>query len=210
MISFGFMAGYVLPLLPFFRFMLGVLGWMLLLFEALLAVPLMAISLLKTDGEGFMTQNFQTGAVMILALIIRPILMIFGLLLGLVAFNGIMNIVNVSYLAAIGGVGSLTDNSILSMLVYLIVYGMLAYTLANSAFKAIDILPNQVMSWLGARLDQRVDDASVIHQQSAQMMGNLGMVSAFGRTGGENANINNLTDGLTAPKGGDGRQEPTR
>jgi len=39
---------------------------------------------------------------------------------------------------------------------------------------------NQVMSWLGARLDQRVDDASVVHQQAAGMMGNLGMVSAMG------------------------------
>lgn len=175
LISFGFMAGYVLPLLPFFRFMLGVLGWILLLFEALLAVPLLAISLLKTDGEGFMTQNFQTGVIMILALILRPMLMIFGLLLGLMAFNGIMNITSASFLAAAN-----PENDILSMVVYLIIYGMLAYTLANSAFKAIDIVPNQVMSWLGARLDQRVDDASVIHQQSASMVQNLGMVSAMG------------------------------
>nr|HRJ12786.1 DotA/TraY family protein [Alphaproteobacteria bacterium] len=171
------------PLLPFFRFMLGVLGWVLLLFEAILAMPLLAISLLKTDGEGFMTQNFQTGAVMILALIIRPMLMIFGLLLGLMAFNGIMNITNVSYLAAIGGTDSNLDNSLLSMVVYLIIYGILAYTLANSAFKAIDILPNQVMSWLGARLDQRVDDASTIHQQTSGMVNQLGMVSAMGGMG---------------------------
>lgn len=178
-ISFGFMAGYVLPLLPFFRFMLGVVGWVLLLVEAILAAPLMAISLLKTDGEGFMTQNFQTGVIMILGLILRPMLMIFGLLLGLVVFNGIMNITNVSYLAAVGGIDA-SDNSALSFIIYMIIYGMLAYTLANSAFKAIDIVPNQVMSWLGARLDQRVDDASVIHQQSAAMVGNLGMISAMG------------------------------
>lgn len=175
LISFGFMAGYVLPLLPFIRFMLGILGWILLLMEAVLAVPLLSISLLKTDGEGFMTQNFQTGAIMVLALIIRPILMLFGLLMGIMAFNGIMNITNVTFLAAAD-----PDNSLTSMVVYLIVYGMLAYTLANSAFKAIDILPNQVMSWLGARLDQRVDDASVVHQQSSQMVGNLGMVTAMG------------------------------
>lgn len=35
-------------------------------------------------------------------------------------------------------------------------------------------------SWLGARLDQRVDDASVVHQQASGLMGNLGMVSAMG------------------------------
>lgn len=175
LISFGFMAGYVLPMLPFIRFMLGILGWILLLMEAVLAVPLMALSLLKTDGEGFMTQNFQTGAVMILALVIRPMLMLFGMLMGLMAFNGIVNITNVMFLSAAD-----PSNDLQSMIVYLIVYGILVYTLANSAFKAIDILPNQVMSWLGARLDQRVDDASVVHQQSAQMVGNLGMVSAFG------------------------------
>lgn len=198
-ISFGFMAGYVLPLLPFFRFMLGVVGWVLLLVEAVLAAPLMAISLLKTDGEGFMTQNFQTGAIMILALILRPMLMIFGLLLGLVVFNGIMNITNVSYLAAVGGIDA-GDNSVLSFIIYMIIYGMLAYTLANSAFKAIDIVPNQVMSWLGARLDQRVDDASVIHQQTTGMVQNLGMVSAVG--GG--VKFGKPTDTQPPPPGGKG------
>jgi conjugal transfer/type IV secretion protein DotA/TraY len=201
LISFGFMAGYVLPLLPFIRFMLGILGWILLLFEAVLAVPLMAISLLKTDGEGFMTQNFQTGAVMILALILRPILMIFGMLIGLLAFNGIMNITNVSFLSAAN-----PDNSLQSVIVYLIIYGILAYTLANSAFKAIDIMPNQVMSWLGARLDQRMDDASVVHQQSAQMVGNIGMVSAMGggmRMGRQPGGAGLGGKGGTGPAGGE-------
>lgn len=35
-------------------------------------------------------------------------------------------------------------------------------------------------SWLGARMDQRVDDASVVHPQASGLMGNLGMVSAMG------------------------------
>lgn len=180
LISFGFLAGYCLPLIPFIRFMIGILGWVMLLFEALLALPLLAISLLKTDGEGFMTQNFQTGAVMVLGIILRPMLMVFGLVLGLIAFNGIIQVVNMTYVPTLANLSSTGgDNSVMSMGVYMLLYGLFVYTLANSAFKAIDILPNQVMSWLGARLDQRMDDASIVQQQSASYTSNLGMISAM-------------------------------
>jgi len=101
LITFGFTLGYILPLIPFTRFILGILNWMMQLFEALLAVPLLALSLLKTDGEGFATQNFQSGMIMLLGLILRPVLMVFGLVMGLLAFNGIYQIVALTFLPTV-------------------------------------------------------------------------------------------------------------
>lgn len=144
-----------------------------MLFEAILAVPLLALSLLKTDGDGFATQQFQSNLTMLLGVILRPILMTIGLVLGLVAFNTIMSITNVLFAPAAANMTPSSDNSLLTLGIYIVVYGSLAYTLANSAFKAIDMLPNYVMAWIGQRMETRVDDASAIQQQSSSYMQTL-------------------------------------
>jgi hypothetical protein len=90
-----------------------------------------------------------------------------GLVLGLVAFNAIMQITNLLFEPAVNNMTPSSDNSLLTLGIYISVYASLAYTLANSAFKAIDMLPNWVMNWIGARMESRVDDASAIQQQSS-------------------------------------------
>ena len=188
---FGFLLGYMLPLMPFFRFILGVLGWLLLVFEALLAMPLFALAHLKTDGEGFMSQMAQSGYIMILGLIIRPILMIIGMVVGLICFNAMAQLTNQLFLYAITNVnlnnGQMTNNmDPISLSINMMLYATFMITLANSAFKAIDLIPNHVMGWLGSRMDSRVDDSSMIQQNvmSGVMAGSGGAGFARGQAMG--------------------------
>ena len=169
MISMGFIL-LILTLIPFTRFVLGILNWLVMVFEAVLAAPLVSLSLLRTDGEGFAPQQFQSSMVMLFGVVIRPILMTIGLVLGLIAFNAIMEIANLLFSPTIANLNPSSDNSYLSLGVYMIFYGTLAYTLANSAFKAIDLLPNFVMGWIGQRMESRVDDASAVQQQASGFM----------------------------------------
>ena len=172
MISVGFM----LKLLTFIvlgRFSLGVLNWLIMVFEAELAVPFISLSFLRTDGEGFMPQQVLTAVVMLLNVILRPILMSIGLYVGLIAFNAIMTVVNILMAPTVQSLvsnGATTDNSYLTLGVCMIFYATLAYTLANSAFKVIDILPNYLMGWLGQRVESRVDDAGMVQQQAQGYM----------------------------------------
>lgn len=176
MISMGFTM-VLLTLLPFTRFILGILNWMIMVFEAVLAAPLVALSFLRTEGEGFMPQQAQTSLLMLLGVIIRPILMTFGLVLGLIAFNAIMQIANLIFAPTIAHLSPTSDTSFLSMGVYMIFYGTLAYTLANSSFKMIDILPNFVMGWIGQRAESRVDDAAMVQQQAQGFMQTMAISS---------------------------------
>jgi hypothetical protein len=79
-----------------------------------------------------------------------------------------MQIVNQIFAPAVAGMTDPSDNSLLTLGVYALTYSSLVYTLANSAFKLIDMLPNWVMTWIGARMEQRADDAAAIQQQSQQ------------------------------------------
>ena len=183
MISFGFMA-YLLVLIPFARFTLGVLNWFMQIFEMVLAMPLFGLSLLKTDGEGFLTQQAQTNVLMILGVILRPVLMVLGIAISLICFNAIMQFVNTIFADTVASLDPTgTDRSYLSMGVYMIFYGTLAYTLANSAFKAIDLMPNYVMAWLGARMESRVDDAATVQQQAQGYMQTMSYSARSGMGG---------------------------
>jgi conjugal transfer/type IV secretion protein DotA/TraY len=171
LISFGFTLGYILALIPYARFMLGILNWMMQLFESLLGMPLLSLALLKTDGEGFAPQQVMSCFGMLLGLVLRPSLMIFGLVLGLMAFNGIYQIVALTFLPTVlnlSGFNGDSDDSVISAAGYIIFYGTFVYTLANSAFKMIDLLPNYVMGWIGQRGESRTDDASVVQQTAGQ------------------------------------------
>jgi hypothetical protein len=75
----------------------------------------------------------------------------------------------------------------MTLAVYLAIYSSLAHTLANSAFKSIDLMPNWVMSWIGARMESRVDDVSAIQQQSSQYMSTMAYSSGRGNTGQSDA-----------------------
>ena len=155
----------------------------MLVFEAVMAVPLLSLSLLKTDGDGFGTQQFNTNLTMLLGVIIRPILMTIGLVLGLVAFNTIMQITNVIFAPAIANMTPSSDNSLLTFGIYVVIYTTTAYTLANSAFKMIDLVPNYVMAWIGARMETRVDDASMIQSQTQQYISTLAYSARGGMMG---------------------------
>ena len=206
MISMGFTM-VILTFIPLTRFILGVLNWLMMVFEAVLAVPLMSLSLLKTDGEGFATQQFQSSMVMLFGVIIRPMLMAIGLVIGLIAFNAIMQIANTLFAPTVANFGQSSDNSFLSLGVYMIFYGTLAYTLANSAFKAIDLLPNFVMGWIGQRMESRVDDATAVQQQASGFMQTMayssrGTPDATSAYGQHKAHQNAQTFGTTPGAGG--------
>jgi len=108
-----------------------------------------------------------------MGIILRPVLMAIGMVLGLVAFNNIMQITNAIFAPAVAGMTDPTDNSLMTLGIYLAVYATLSYTLGNSAFKMIDLMPNWVMSWIGARMESRVDDASMIQQMAGQYASTL-------------------------------------
>jgi hypothetical protein len=162
-----------------------------MVFEAVLAAPLVSLSLLKTDGEGFGTQQFNTSMTMLFGVIIRPILMTIGLVLGLIAFNAIMQITNLLFAPTVQNLNPSSDVSYVSLGVYMIFYATLAYTLANSAFKAIDMLPNFVMGWIGQRMESRVDDASMVQQQAQGYMQTMAY-SARSGMGGTGSNLERM------------------
>ena len=146
----GFTLAFVVPLMPFFRFFFCVLTWMVSLLEAVVAIPLVALAHLNPEGEGLSGASAKGAYFMIFNVFLRPVLMIFGLICGLIIFIMAIVLLNATYAVAVAGTGAvLHGHPTLVRIIYTLMYGAAAYVCANNCFKPIGMFPEYAMRWIG-------------------------------------------------------------
>ncbi|MFZ4761813.1 MAG: DotA/TraY family protein [Alphaproteobacteria bacterium] len=156
----GLTCAYMIPVMILGRFVFGAVTWVLHLAEAVVAAPLIMLTHLRSDGEGFFGPNSLQGYMLVVQIFLRPPLMIFGLLCALMGFNVAANLWSRmfwsmvansnSYAAfnpvAFAGVG-LSSIFVWIALLWIKKSGYLAA--ANMCFRMIDVFPDQVLRWIG-------------------------------------------------------------
>lgn len=148
----GVLLAYYVPLIPFIAFLFSAMSWVLAVLEAVVAMPLLALAHLTVQGEGLPGQMAKAGYYFIFQIALKPVLMVFGLALGLLVFYAAVSYMNLFYMMAISTAGGIaTSHLFLSRLVYNALYVIIIYMAANSAFKAIHLVPEHANKWLGAQ-----------------------------------------------------------
>ena len=75
----GVVLAYVLPAIPFIRFLFGILAWLLAVVEAILAVTVFcAAHVQRGEDDRLMLPETRAGWLFLPGLILRPVLMLFG------------------------------------------------------------------------------------------------------------------------------------
>lgn len=178
-----------LAVLPLIRWMYGCIAWLLGIFEAIVAVPLMLVAHLRTDGEGLAGPAAQTGYTIILGIVLRPVLMVFSLVVGLLIFNNVVALFNLLFLPNMKA--SAASGNTMGFFVgvaYVVAYCVAVYGFANASFKAIDYLPNQVLRWIGGQIMHDMDNTAAVEravQRAGDAGGQAGKDSLKGAGGGE-------------------------
>lgn len=93
----GVVLYYIIPFLPFVYFFFAITSWIKSIFEAMLGVPLWALSHLRVGGEGFPTPQSLGGYVLIIDIFLRPVLTVFGLVGSLIVFSALTFALNKSF-----------------------------------------------------------------------------------------------------------------
>lgn len=146
----GFPLAYVLPLFPFIRFFFASIIWFMSLFELIVSIPLWALAHINPYGEGIAGNNAKYGYSMLMQVLLRPVLMIFGLIAGLIIFSAAILFFNYAFDIATSGTGNMTGGlPNISYIIYSVLYCVLAYILANQCFSTIGLFPQAAMKWLG-------------------------------------------------------------
>ncbi len=180
-IMIGFILYYVVPFLPFLYFFFAVGGWVKGLFEAMVGVPLWALAHLRIDGEGLPGDAAMGGYYLIFEIFIRPILIIFGLLASVAIFSAMVKVLNETFQLVVSNLSgfnpettaSCTGNASASApvgsieyfrgpvdeLFFTVIYAIIVYMIGMSSFKLIDLIPNNILRWIGAGVPTFADQA---------------------------------------------------
>lgn len=191
----GITLAFIIPLLPFIHFFFGALAWILVLLEAIIAAPLVALAHLNPEGDGLPGGMAKQAYFMLFGLLLRPVLLVFGLIASLLIFMLAMLLLNKLYALTVIGTGGMGQGyTTIARLIYSVIYVFLAYACANQSFKIMDEMPSSAMRWMGIDIGHKSlgDGGEIIGQAGPIATGYIaqrGIGGAQSAIGGVNQGI---------------------
>lgn len=146
----GFVLSFWVPAIPFIHFTFAVVEWMISVLEAVIGMPLWALSLITLDGDGLGKMGTE-GVKRLFEIILRPTIIILALVASIIIFTAGVSFFN-SALAVYKDAYDNDSNALgagLSNLGMLFVYVFGIYSLATACFKLIDNIPDNFGRWAG-------------------------------------------------------------
>ncbi|MBU0641908.1 MAG: DotA/TraY family protein [Alphaproteobacteria bacterium] len=150
----GVFLAYILPLIPFVYFAFAIIGWVLEIFEAIIAMPLWALAHLRIEEGGMPGPGALPGYQLLFMILLRPTLIVFGLVGGYVIFGAATYFFTSLFTAATAITQSdlVSNQSVgaIGVIVYVVMYAFLIYNIALMCFKMIDDVPKGILRWMGS------------------------------------------------------------
>jgi len=140
---------FLLPAIPYTLWMFGVLGWVVMLIEAVAVAPLWAASHVFPEGEGWAGQRAQQGYMLLIGLVARPLLMVIGLVSAMLVMRFIMLLVGATFFTFMDTSLGNYSKGLVTLIVMLMLYGAIAVTVIRRSFALIHIIPDQALNWIG-------------------------------------------------------------
>ncbi|SAL76795.1 integral membrane protein [Caballeronia peredens] len=151
MLLAGFACSYIVPMTPLFIWIGTIVGWVVLVVEAIVAAPLWAVMHLHPHGDD-LTGGGTNGYRLVLALLLRPVLMTFGLMASITLTQVFGNLLARTYadmfLLSQGDSGFLTW-VVGALIASPLIYAGLMFVLVKKMFSLVHVIPDQLLNWIG-------------------------------------------------------------
>lgn len=176
-LAIGFVLYYVVPFLPFIYFFFAMGNWVKALFETMVGLPLWALAHIRIDGEGLPGPAAANGYYLLLEVLLRPTFILFGFLAGIIFFMAQVTVLHEIWALVVENMSGfdkgvatsvetegIASNLFANMrgavdtLFYTLIYAIVVYMLGMSSFKLIDLIPNQIMRWMGVGVSSMADN----------------------------------------------------
>tara|TARA_B100001123_G_scaffold197966_1_gene225253 strand:- start:2636 stop:5482 length:2847 start_codon:yes stop_codon:yes gene_type:complete len=147
----GALLGYIFPYLPWLLWIGGLIGWFVLVLEAVIAAPLWALAHMRMDGEGIMGPAGQQGYMLALSLLLRPALMIIGMLCGMILIYVMIPFAGLSLMSAFSlGKSAGAPVDLVGQVMSMALMAFVMVTISYKAFGLINSIPDSVLRWISA------------------------------------------------------------
>lgn len=173
MTSAGGLLSIYLPLIPYIVFTFGAIGWMISAVEAMVAGPLVALGVISPSGQHEIMGKAEPAIMLLFSIFLRPTLMIFGLMAAMLLAMVVVTMIGSTFNYIFKG--GLVAFDPLSLILVLVAYVGLIIAALNKCFAMINLIPQQVMRWIGGQ-------GEGVEAPMQEIKG--GIDTAAGKTGG--------------------------
>lgn len=185
MVGIGFITAYYIPILPYVIFVFGGLGWLIVVIEAMVAAPIVALGVTHPEGHDAFGKG-EAAIMLLLNIFLRPAMMIIGYIAAIAmtyvgvwilnaGFDQAIGFVQVlqkqslntltaqsTIWKAVGGGGDYSDwSGVYAYFFSILIYTSMYLTIVQKSFTLITYLPDKVLRWIGGTPES-------IGQESAQ------------------------------------------
>lgn len=168
----GAFLAFYLPLIPALLWLGAVANWLVLIIEVIVAAPLMALSHIEPEGEGFASQRAMQGWMIVLDVLYRPVVMVAGLVASMAVSSLFVRLLNEYYWPLF--ISTRLDNwsGLVTFLAGGIIYVVLVVGAIHKLYDAINSIPAMVMKMVGSSLSS--GDGHEIERRTAGVITGVG------------------------------------
>lgn len=165
--SSGFILSFVLPFMPLLIWILAVCGYFLTAIEAVVAAPLAVVMMVVPEGDGISGSRMERAMQMVIAIVLKPTLLIIGLIasigFGYIAFE-ILNTIFWQAAASTLDIHNMRSGAFDGAQVFTGLYGFfavisiytgLAYQVCQYTTHVIHKIPEQILEWISGGIARR-------------------------------------------------------
>lgn len=185
LMTVGLTMSYYIPMIPFIIFSFGVIGWFIAVAEAMLAAPIVALGISHPEGSHAILGKADPAVGLMVNVFLRPTLMIFGLLVGMMlSYVGIW-LLNQGFGQAFAGATAKSGggaSGIFKPIACIVIYTMIAIQILQKSFSLIHVIPDQIFRWIGINIQSMGGEAESEGAVSAGVK--KGMSEQASRAGG--------------------------
>lgn len=118
-------------------------------FELLVAAPIWIAAHLHPEGEGVSGQHAASGYKVILEILARPTLLVFGLIVAMLIMTPFMQFFSTAFFNTMNTATADTLFGIVTFVFMVILYGAMCWMVINMVLHAITAVPNGIMRVIG-------------------------------------------------------------
>lgn len=162
----GIFLAYIMPLTPYFIWVLAVAAFIILVAQAIIAAPMWAFAHMKLDNDpSIASDRARQGYYIVLNIFLRPGLMIGGLIAGMAIFVGAAHFVQETLLYMLAD----ADFHFAGWIAILLAASILMVVIAERCFSLIHILPDELPRWISAH-GEKLGESEAGHRVGVLMM----------------------------------------
>lgn len=146
----GHYLGSWVPLIPFFVFSLGVVGWVIFVGEMLVASMLWMAAHITPSTDGSFIGSQTQGYLLIASGFFRPALMVLGLIFSLVVLGPLVEYINSGFILAVRATQADAVTGLFSLASFTLCYCFLISSAFMLVFSLPQTFPDRILRWVGA------------------------------------------------------------